>query len=69
MIMCKVLVDAAERRVMQDLLQGHGRNELYQPICAGCCQYPVHKPHSLDMIVGTSLTFSKELLVIHIYLL
>ena len=41
---------------MQDLLQGHGRNELDQPICAGCCKYPVHKPHALDIVVSTNLT-------------
>ncbi len=41
---------------MQDLLQSHGRNELNQTICAGRCKYPVHKPHSLDVVVMTSLT-------------
>ena len=41
---------------MQDLLQSHGGNELNQPICAGCCKYPVHKQHPLDVAVNTSLT-------------
>lgn len=40
---------------MEDLLQGHGRNELNQPICAGRRQNPAHKPHSLDVVASTSL--------------
>ena len=52
---------------MQDLLQRHGRNELYQPICAGCCKYPVHQPHWLDVAVNTSLIASHCDIVLLLY--
>ena len=52
---------------MQDLLQCHGRNELYQPICAGCCKYPVQQAHWLDVAVNTSLTASYCDIVLLLY--
>ena len=52
MVVRKVLVDAPERGVVQDLLQRHGRYELDESIGARCGYHPVSTWGVVDQAPG-----------------